>query len=258
MSPARVPADPRTSRSPVKLAGLLFATTLLFAGFVALGNWQVHRRTWKLDLIARADSRVHAPPSVAPGPVQWAGLTAANAEYRNLCLDGVFLLDHETLVKAVTDLGPGYWVVTPLRVAANDIVLINRGFVGPEERDPATRRASQRPGPVRVCGLLRLTEPHGAFLRRNDPAHGRWYSRDVAAIATARHLPAQDVAPYFVDADAAPNPGGWPVGGLTVIHFRNAHLVYAITWYTLALMMAGAAAILIRYEWRQRQSNGNE
>ena len=37
-----------------------------------------------------------------------------------------------------------------------------------------------------------------------------------------------------------------PVAGLTVITFHNSHLVYAITWYTLALMVAIAIWLGIR------------
>ncbi|WP_204313471.1 SURF1 family cytochrome oxidase biogenesis protein, partial [Klebsiella michiganensis] len=72
------------------------------------------------------------------------------------------------------------------------------------------------PGETRVTGLLRVSEPGGAFLRANDPAAGRWYSRDVAAIGAARRL--SDLAPYFVDADARPGArADEPVGGLTVV-----------------------------------------
>jgi len=239
--------------SPLRLALWSVAALLACAGFVALGNWQVHRLAWKLDLIARVERRLQAPVVDAPGRAQWPGLNAADNEYTRLCIDGSFLHERETLVQAVTRLGAGDWVLTPLRSAAGDLVLINRGFVPPEQRAPAARAAGQVPGTVRVCGLLRPSEPRGGFLRRNDAAAGHWYSRDVAAIAAARGLPAADVAPYFIDADASPNPGGWPVGGLTVVRFHNSHLAYAITWYALALMVAGAAAIVGRHEWRLRR-----
>ena len=246
--------------SPLRLALLGLAALLAFAGFVALGNWQVHRRAWKLDLIQRVDSRLQAPPAAEPPRAQWPVLNAAADEYRRLCLEGAFLHDHETLVQAVTRLGAGYWVLTPLQTSAGDTVLVNRGFVPPERRDPAARAAGQVAGALRVCGLLRMSEPRGAFLRRNEPAQGRWYSRDVAAIAAGQGLPAPDVAPYFLDADAAPPKddaaGEGPVGGLTVVRFHNSHLVYAITWYALALMVAGAAALVARYEWRLRRPGG--
>ncbi len=101
-----------------------------------------------------------------------------------------------------------------------------------------------------ITGLLRLTEPGGGFLRSNDPAGNRWYSRDVGAIAAARDL--GPVAPFFVDEAAGETPGGFPVGGLTVVAFHNNHLVYALTWFTLAAMLAGAGAWVARDERRRR------
>lgn len=232
---------------------LALVALLVFAGFLALGTWQVHRRAWKLDLIARVDRRVHAPPVAAPGPDAWARITAANDEYRHVRLAGRFLNDRETLVRASTVLGRGFWVLTPLREADGAVVLVNRGFVPSQQANPAARGTPEPQGEQVVTGLLRITEPGGGFLRRNDPAHNRWYSRDVQAIAATRGL--SQVAPYFVDQDAAASgdrsasaPGRWPVGGLTVISFYNHHLLYAVTWYGLALMVAAAAWRVAREE----------
>jgi surfeit locus 1 family protein len=223
-----------------------------FSMFVALGTWQLQRRVWKLELIAAVNARVHAPPSQAPGPAAWPKISASRDAYRHVSVAGQFENDKETRVQAVTELGPGYWVLTPLVSNRGFSVLVNRGFVPPERADPRTRAQGQIARPVLVTGLLRVSEPHGGFLRRNDPQHDRWYSRDVAAIAAARGLPSRLVAPYFIDADATPNPGGLPVGGLTVIAFRNSHLVYALTWYGLALLLATGFAYAAREEWRIR------
>lgn len=184
---------------------------LLAAAFTALGVWQLERRAWKLDLIARVESRIHAPPRAL---TDWSPLTDADA-YTRVRVSGTFENDRETLVQALTERGAGWWVVTPLRASAGT-VLVNRGFVPAQFRDPATRPPPA--GRVDVVGLLRASEPGGGFLRRNDPASNRWYSRDVAAIARARGIGA--VAPLFVDAEAGQ---GYPVGGLTVTAFRNAH-----------------------------------
>ena len=96
-------------------------------------------------------------------------------------------------------------------------LLVNRGFVPPDRRLRSTRIEGNPAGPVTITGLLRISEPGGGFLRSNDPKADRWYSRDVAAIASARAL--TRAAPYFIDADATANPGGYPVGGLTVDYF---------------------------------------
>lgn len=197
------------------------------------------------------DARVHAPPVAAPGPSAWPKVTAERDAYRHVRAAGVLANDRETRVQALTDLGAGYWVVTPLRTDEGFTVLVNRGFVPQDRADPATRKAGQVAGPATVTGLLRVTEPGGSPFQRNDPAHGLWYSRDVAAMAAARGV--GGAAPYFIDADATPNPGGLPVGGLTVVAFRNSHLVYAATWCALALMVLAAAAFVARQElWARR------
>ncbi|UPA25022.1 SURF1 family protein [Shinella oryzae] len=209
---------------------------LLVAVFVGLGTWQVQRLFWKLDLIARVDARVHAAPVPAPA----GAVDAAADEYRHVTATGLFEHDRTVLVQAVTERGAGFWVMTPLRADGARTILVNRGFV-PADRSGANARLGSElaAGPVTVTGLLRISESGGGFLRANDPAADRWFSRDVAAIAAAKGL--ENVAPYFIDADATPNPGGLPVGGLTVVTFRNSHLVYALTWYALAVMSAFAA-----------------
>ncbi|UPJ58341.1 SURF1 family protein [Bradyrhizobium sp. 192] len=204
---------------------------------IALGIWQIERRAWKLALIDRVEQRVHAPAQPIPSSASWPAVNAASDEYRHVSLKGRFLHDRETLVQAVTEEGPGFWVLTPLQRDDDTQVLINRGFVPSERREASTRLDGNPDGQVEITGLLRISEPKGGFLRNNVPQHNRWYSRDVAAIATARGL--HDVAPFFVDADAGSQSAGGPIGGLTVVRFPNNHLIYALTWFALAFMLAG-------------------
>ena len=235
-------------RGPARAARpRLWLTVLSLIAFVlliALGVWQVERRAWKLALIDRVEQRIHAPAQPIPSPTSWATVSAANDEYRHVSVAGHFLHDRETLVQAVTEEGPGYWVLTPLKRADGTSVLINRGFVPGERRDASTRRNGNPDGQVEITGLLRITEPKGGFLRDNVPQHNRWYSRDVAAIAAARDL--HNVAPFFVDADAGSQAAGGPIGGLTVVRFPNNHLIYALTWFALAFMLAGRLIVTFR------------
>lgn len=247
-------------------AGLLaVCAALVFAVFASLGTWQIARLFWKLDLIARVDQRVHAQAVPAPKPEQWSQLNASDDEYRRVHIEGSFVSGQDTLVLAVTERGSGFWVITPLRVADGPVVLVNRGFIPTEFAQtvaPAVNDSNKRSN---ITGLLRMDQPGGAFLRQNDPVNHRWYSRDVQAIAKASGLP--PVAPYFIDADAssAPSTGfstdtadAVPLGGLTVIAFHNSHLVYAITWYVLAAMVAGASWYFYRTQRRLRPDPSGE
>jgi surfeit locus 1 family protein len=155
----------------------------------------------------------------------------------------------EVLVAATTELGAGYWVLAPLRTEAGYWLLVNRGFVPPDQRGQVPPADPAQP----VTGLLRFSEPGGRLLQKNDPAAGRWYSRDVAAIAAAQGLEGP-VAPYFLDAQGPAS--GWPRAGLTVVRFRNDHLVYALTWFALAAMMAAAIVYLLLDAQRGRRLAG--
>ncbi len=239
-------------RGKAMRTALALLAGMVFAGFCALGTWQVMRLQWKLDLIERVEQRVHAPATQAPGPERWAGVTQPTDEYRHVRLSGIYLPLFNTLVQASTDLGSGFWLLTPLRQADGTTVLVNRGFV----KDRKGIAVSTPPGTVTIEGLLRISEPRGGFLRENDAARQLWYSRDVAAIGQSHML--TGLAPYFVDAaraqERAPDA---PVGGLTVISFHNSHLVYALTWYALALMVAGISWWIVREERRRRPLAAN-
>lgn len=206
------------------------------ACLLALGVWQLHRRTGKLRLVAQVEARLAAPAVPAPGPDRWAALRPVDA-YMRVVATGRYRARADTRVRAVTAYGGGYWVLTPLDTS-RFTVLVNRGFVIADRKGPVPLPQ----GVVTVTGLLRLSEPGGGFLRRNDPTADRWASRDVAAIAARRGL--DMVAPYFVDADAGPTV---PRGGLTVVRFPNNHLLYALTWFALA----GVVALL--GTWRLRR-----
>lgn len=250
---------PLPRRSTTVLVVLVLAGALMALGFAALGLWQVQRLSWKNELIARIDRQLRADPSPLPAPATWPAITRERDEYRRVRAQGRFDYDRETLVRGASELGTGYWVLTPLRSDAGPWVLVNRGFVPQELRDRVPR-GPQNPdsaSQASVVGLLRLTEPGGGLLQANEPAAGRWYSRDVAAIAAARGLQGP-VAPFFLDAQVPPGAAAdaWPRAGLTVIRFSNNHWAYALTWFCLATIMGVAVGYLVVDERRMRRHAG--
>jgi surfeit locus 1 family protein len=220
----------------------------------SLGVWQLKRLAWKEALIAEMDARVHAPPSDPPAPEAWPGLKPSDYEYRHVRVSGVYDLKRQALVfRALSSPkgrygGPGYLVMTPLELANGESVLVNRGFVPVELKSAAEQGPA---GETVVTGLLRDSESRTLFTPADDPARGQWFTRDVEAIAKA--LDVGPHAPFSIDADAGVDPLTLPEGGETVLAFPNNHLSYAITWFGMALALAG---VFTAFAISQRRGNG--
>jgi surfeit locus 1 family protein len=214
--------------------GLTIACVLLFAILCGLGAWQLERLQWKLALIARVDSHMAA----APLPLdQLLVMNPDDAQYRRVTLTGQFDYAKEAYVFTTDEGAAVYHVLTPLKTNDGSVLMVDRGEVPKERLDPATRTAGNVTGQVQVTGVWRAPDAPGAFTPPPDTAKRIWYARDLGTIAAADHLTLN--APVVVEADAAPNPGGWPRGGRTVVSFRNQHLSYAVTWFGLALGLLG-------------------
>ena len=214
---------------------------------VALGIWQLERREWKRALLEERAATLAAAPVPPPQTLPEARRVAL----RRVRDAGVFLHDKELYLNAIGPQGgAGFDVLTPLREPAGRVVFVNRGFIPTELRDPRTRPAGEPVGTVQVGGRIRLPPDGkpGWFVPDNRPERNFWFWIDLRAMAAADHL--TDVAPFYIDADATPNPGGWPKGGTTLPDLPNNHLQYAITWFSLAV----AASVI--YVLSQRQHAG--
>jgi len=245
------------------MRGLLWPTIAAAAGIavlVSLGVWQLHRLAWKEALIARVASGVDAAPVPAPGPDAWRTLDLDAAEYRPVVVSGSFLNDEEifanvTLTEPHGPLGGyGFFVMTPLDTDGGWIVYVNRGFVPRDRKAPATRADGMVGGEATVVGLLRVPRDRAWFMPGDDAAGNEWFSRDPRLYAAAQARDPATVAPYYIDArlDAA-LPGGLPQGGETIVSFPNNHLGYAITWFGLALVLAGVTGAFV---WTRGRGEG--
>jgi surfeit locus 1 family protein len=209
----------------------------------ALGVWQLQRLEWKRGLIAQREAALTAAPVAPPRTIA----EARALEFHPVVDAGVFLHDKEIFLGAIGPKGAaGFDVLTPLREPGGRILFVNRGFVPTEIKDPARRAAGQLAGTVRVAGLLRLAPDNkpGWFVPDNRPDINYWFWIDLPAITAVDRL--SNAAPFYIDADATANPGGWPRGGVTRLALPNNHLQYAITWFSLAV------AALVIYLLSQR------
>lgn len=227
-----------------KLLIPLLTTLVIELALLTLGVWQIERRTLKHALIARVEAGLAAPPHALPAQDTWNRLNAQETDYQKVTVSGHFLHEREALLYMLyfaeqgREPTPGYAVITPLLLDGGGVLLVNRGYVPDAKLNPASRAQAQTSGPVTVTGLLRSSEKRSWFSPDDQPAKKQFYTRDVAFISQSLGLAALGkgpVAPFLLEADATANPGGWPKGGQTVVQFTDNHLLYALTWFSLAL-----------------------
>ncbi len=216
-----------------KLIPTLFTIPALIT-LVALGTWQMQRLAWKEGLIDRLNER--ATQAAIELPV--SALNEEDHEFTPVKTRGVF--DHENefhLVNRALNGKAGINVVTPFTTEDGRKILVNRGWVPFEERDPSFRPQAQVTGVQEVSGLLRFVKPRSWIQEKvvppNEPAKNAWFYVDPAKMAVVAGVEAYPQ--WFILSDDRDVPGGYPVGRQWRLDIRNDHLHYAITWYSLAL-----------------------
>jgi len=226
--------------------GVFEATVFAFVGvaiLVGLGVWQLDRKVWKENLIATLDTRLARAPEDLPPRASWPRLLPDGNEYTRVTFPAEFLTGEEALVYTAGSAfrpdvqGPGYWVFAPARLAGGSIVLVDRGFVPLDRKEPTTRAQGAPVGSVEIVGVMRWPETRGLFTPDDDPKTNVWYLRDPKAMAVAKKWDA--AAPFYIEQESPVPPGGLPKPGKLAVTLPDDHLQYALTWFGLALGLAG-------------------
>jgi surfeit locus 1 family protein len=234
---------------------LLGFTALMLAGLavlIGLGVWQLQRLAWKEGLIARIESRTKGDP-IALKKVIAMSREGRDPSYYRVRVEGRFHHAKERYLYTVSSDGKVGWdVITPLETADGDVVLVDRGFVPDELKDPASRPSGQVESVVAVMGIVRSPETQGLFTPDNEAAANRWFWRDLPAMARSAFPDGTvQVAPFFLEAEQTDIPGGWPQGGQTRLEIPNNHLQYAVTWFLLAACLLVIYGVYVRGVYRE-------
>jgi surfeit locus 1 family protein len=239
--------------------GVIEPTVFAIVGVViliGLGVWQLDRKTWKENLIANVTQRIARAPQDLPPRASWPQLAQNGSEFRRVAFPAEFLEGQEALVYTAGSpfrsnvKGPGYWVFAPAQLAGGSIVVINRGFVPLERKHPVTRPDGTPHGIVEIVGVMRWPETRGLFTPADDPNTNVWYLRDPKAIAAAKKW--VTAAPFYIDQESPVPPGGLPLPGKLDVQLPDNHLQYAITWFGLALALAGVYVAWLAGRLRRR------
>lgn len=207
---------------------------------VGLGAWQLERLAWKQQLMAQYEEGQLQPPlPLSDIPSEQLKEMA----YRHVTFKGEFLHDKEVHLGGRRWNGKtGYHILTPLRMADGRIFLVNRGWIPFELKELDSRPDSQPTGTVSLSGTLRIPKPAQLFTPENHPEKNFWFTVDFPAIEKFTALSLQPVVVELTET--TPDINRFPITSDGERVFRNDHLGYAITWFSLAI--AALVIFLIR------------
>lgn len=216
-----------------KLIPTLFTIPAMIV-LLFLGTWQVQRLYWKSDLVAKINMRSAAEAVTLPED----GFDLNELEYSRVKISGRFLNDKEIYLftGARQFKGQaGYNVITPFETDEGRLLMVDRGWVPSDKKDSETRPESLINGDTSLIGMIQKGESPAYFTPENDPEKNMWFWIDLDTIYKGLNT---EGLGYFIRAlNDGNKAGGFPIAGEATIKYRNDHLEYAITWYSLAIIL---------------------
>jgi cytochrome oxidase assembly protein ShyY1 len=235
-------------------AGFAVFTLVMVAIFVGLGVWQLQRRVEKHALIAALTERLATAPAPLPDVSQWLKLDPARDEFRRVTFSATYVRAPDAMVYSAGSAvredisGPGTWAFLPARLASGETIVINTGFVENtmQERDVEDRAVAKlvTGRPVTLTGYLRFPEHAGLLTPAENREKRLWFVRDHEAMAS--QLGWGNVAPFYIDLEQPVPANGVPKPGPLTVHLRDDHMQYAITWFSLAVVVVIAFGVWVR------------
>lgn len=217
---------------------VLLAAVAGALGTARLGLWQLDRAAQKTALHEALLAR-GALPALDLAQLARTPEMAVEQQHRQVVLEGRWLAAHSIYLDNRQMKGrPGFFVVTPLQIAPDDAVLVQRGWVPRNVRERERLAAVDTPGGVvriegRIApGLARLYEFDGAasgVIRQN---------LDVASYARETGLALRPLAVVQLDGAKAPADGLQRQSTPAVLDVSKHH-GYALQWFALSTLITG-------------------
>jgi cytochrome oxidase assembly protein ShyY1 len=226
----------------VTLVVLLFAS----ACYTLLAPWQFRRHHER----SSTNAAVQASFTATPVPLEALG---PGSEWRLVTLTGSYVSDAEAVARLRTVLGePAFEVLTPFRLASGSVVLVDRGYVRPNDVTQVGDYPAPPAGQVELVARIRAdeTDPQhrAAFSDRTSGGRRQVYAIDSQTVARAAGL---SIRPGYLQLERG-SPGvlaPLPLPELDAGPF----LSYALQWLAFGTMSLLALAY---FTWREIKPGG--
>ncbi len=233
------------------------AAVIGIAILLALGSWQLFRLQWKLDLIDKRTASLSGNP-VTIYDIE-AGLEHGyDVDFLKVRLSGRYRHEATRFVYRPRGAWPGYQVITPFIDSSGFVALVDRGFIDQRMLAAPIEGDTRQPeGEITLTGVTRnRANDRNMFTPDPDTANNIWYWYDLPGIAASMpenlldgyEGPDPITSALFVQLEQGGEPGNgkWPDPEDLKVELPNNHLQYALTWYSLAFVLAVMSWLFIR------------
>ena len=220
----------------------VIATVLLM---VNLAFWQIERYHEKVDFNAIVKERISAP--IVPieqllETIETRSESPETVEWRTVLVVGEYI-DSET-VEAVNRSQDGYSgkdPLTPIQLANNQLLLINRGFI------PISKDVRPAPsGQGQIIGRVRAPELRRRF-RISDPTQGELLEVSNIDLERLNNQMPSELAPIYVEVLESKPPDSPELSRIAAPSLSTgSHLSYTFQWFTFSVFVLAGWIIVIR------------
>ena len=224
------------------------AVLMLVLLLISLGFWQLRRLEERQLSNQVGLTRNTAAPVDLESTVAGAGSEVDSLEYRRAATRGEWDPAYEIYVRSqVRDGRSGLWVVTPLVLSDGRAVMVNRGWI-PVGLD--RREASPPSGEVEVSGVIKASRSRSALGPEDRPGIEDTVAR-VDLVILDDYVPYSLLEVYLEESSINPDP--WPLRlDEPTFDDEGSHLIYAVQWFSFALVALVGYGALIRAKAHRR------
>ncbi|PXY32498.1 SURF1 family protein [Prauserella muralis] len=216
----------------------LTLVVFVFAGacYTLLAPWQFQRDDEREAQNAAVSASFTARPQPLSEVLPGDRPPGQDTEWQRVTVRGTYLPGDEVIARLRTVQGePAFEVLTPLRTTEGQVVLVDRGFVRPDNRTRVPPYAAPPRGQVTIEGRVRADEanPEGrpAFADASTGGRLHAYSVNSGVVAEATGL---DIRPGYVQLSAG-QPGVLNVLPLPKLD-AGPFFSYALQWIAFGTM----------------------
>lgn len=206
--------------------------SIMLSILVCLGAWQVLRLQYKNKVIETIKNGSESIDIYSSSQLK-------HSKFKNITLEG-FFVPKKIFYYRLLDNKPGYEVILPFILEDNKIVLVSLGWSESKTDMPIITTKQE------VAGLL-VDLYRGNFINPNNNLQkNEWFSLNKKDIAVYTGF---DIEPYLVILKKPEYLRSGMKVPFSIDNIPNKHLEYAITWFSLALILT----IIFIIDWRKRQ-----